>query len=90
MITRFKLGVGCIAPGDLAMLRDVFNTICEREHIDEQTAAADELAKRIVQLYQLGHTPQKLLGAACFEFRRRERLQGSGRSIDPRFHAISA
>lgn len=43
-----------IGPADLANLREVFEALCEQEHLSRRSAAADEVAKRILQLYKAG------------------------------------
>ncbi|MBB3979641.1 putative nucleic acid-binding protein [Rhizobium azooxidifex] len=43
-----------IGPADIANLREVFEALCEREHLSRHSAVADEVAKRILQLYKAG------------------------------------
>lgn len=43
-----------LGPSDLASVREIFETLCNTQHIAHRSAAADQLAKRILQLYQAG------------------------------------
>lgn len=45
---------GCAGPGEAARLRELFDTVCEQEHIAHRSAAADEVARRMMLLYRAG------------------------------------
>ncbi len=45
---------GCTGPGEAARLRELFDTVCEQEHIAHRSAAADEVARRMMILYRAG------------------------------------
>ncbi|HVK90737.1 MAG TPA: hypothetical protein VM468_04900 [Mycoplana sp.] len=54
MITQIFRHSDVIRPDELAILQEVFKALCERERISRDSAAADEIARRIMQLYQSG------------------------------------
>ena len=43
-----------LGPSDLAKVREIFEMLCSTQHIAHRSAAADQLAKRILQLYRTG------------------------------------
>lgn len=54
MITRFIRADDYVGPADLAMLQGVLEELCRREQIARRSAAADQLAKRVILLYKAG------------------------------------
>jgi hypothetical protein len=62
MITHLFQDSDVIGPDELAMLQEVFDALCKRERISRDTAAADEIARRVMELYRSGERdPAKLL-----------------------------
>lgn len=43
-----------VGPDDLDQIYELFETVCSSQHIEHRSAAADQLAKRIIQLYRAG------------------------------------
>ncbi|MBD9374193.1 hypothetical protein IB238_16340 [Rhizobium sp. ARZ01] len=63
-------------PADLATLQDLFDNLCQQEHIAHRSAAADEVAKRVMQLYRAGVRDRSVYLAI---FRKRKRHTNSDR-----------
>ena len=53
MIARF-VRADAFGPADLAILQEVFDTLCKEHKFDHQSATADELARQIIQIYKDG------------------------------------
>ena len=54
MITHLFQDSDFIGPNELAMLQEVFDALCKRERISRDSAAADEIARRVMELYRSG------------------------------------
>lgn len=71
MITRFIRSDDFVGPGDLAMLQRVFDELCKECLLSQRSAAADELARQVIQLYKAGvREPEKLISMAGNRLRR--------------------
>ncbi len=46
---------------DLAALDEVFDALCKQERLARRSAAADEIARRIMQLYKFGVRERAIL-----------------------------
>ena len=54
MSTRFVRADAFVGPADLAILQEVFDTLCKEHSIDHRSAVADELARQIIEIYRAG------------------------------------
>jgi hypothetical protein len=64
MITHLFQDSDVIGQDELAMLQGVFDALCKRERIARDSAAADEIARRVMELYRSGERDRaKLLEA---------------------------
>lgn len=54
-----------LLPEDAAGLRELFDNLCETNHIAHRSAAADQIAKRVMQLYRAGVRDRSVYLALC-------------------------
>jgi hypothetical protein len=72
MITRFVRADAFVGPADLAVLQEVFDTLCKEHQFDHRSATADELAKRIIQIYKAGvRDPERITALVDLRLPRR-------------------
>ncbi|NVP58514.1 hypothetical protein [Mycoplana rhizolycopersici] len=53
-MSDFPCSPASARPDDLARLQELFDTLCLKGHISRHSAVADEVARRIMLLYQAG------------------------------------
>jgi Zn-finger protein len=71
MITRFIRADDFVGPDDLSTLQEVFDDLCRECLLSHHSAAADELARQIIQFYKAGaRDREKLKATVCPRLRR--------------------
>ena len=64
---------GIAYPGDMQLLKQVFDRICRQHHVEEGSRDAENVARAAMSLFQAGVFDETELIASLEEFMRRHR-----------------